>query len=97
VPSEAALLNLARRVPAEGHTHPLQRNNCRWCFFRKNLCHVLVGEVVTAFYGVEHVPVPAVFFLVSEARRDSALSRNRMRTCNVDFADDGDSAVLSSF
>ena len=65
MPPETALFNFALAVAAEWHAKMLQFNDALGCFAGKDFGCVLVDKVVAAFHGVEHVPFPAVFFLVA--------------------------------
>ena len=94
VPTKTPLIDLAVRRAVERQAHVLQIVHRLDRFAREDLRSVLVNKIVAAFDGVVHVPFPIVFFLVSKACRYSTLCSHRMGTCNMYFADDGNSALL---
>src|SRR5215213_3028173 len=51
---------------------------------------VLIDEIVTALDGVEHVPLPMIFFDIAEGRADTTLGRSCVRPRWVELADDRD-------
>ena len=61
---------------------------------RQHLGGVLVHQVVAALDGVEHVPLPVVFFLVAQRGGDAALRRAGVRAGGIELADDGDAGVV---
>jgi hypothetical protein len=76
VSSETALFNLSLIVSAEWDAHLFQRDNGIRSFTSQDFNHILVSEVIAALHRVEYVPFPMVFFFVSKAGGDSALSRD---------------------
>ena len=80
VPAEAALIDLAFRRAVERQAHVLQFEHRVDRFARQHFGGVLIDEVVAALDGVEHVPVPVVFFDVAERGADAALRGARCAT-----------------
>ena len=56
----------------------------------QDLGGVLVDEVVATLDGVEHVPLPVVFFDVAEGGADAALGGAGVGARWIELADDGD-------
>jgi hypothetical protein len=89
VPSEPALIHEAVRRAVERQAHVLELEHRINGFAGKHLRRILVDQVVAALDGVEHVPLPVVFFDVAEGRADTALCRAGVRPRRVELADDG--------
>jgi hypothetical protein len=89
VSSEPALIHATIGKPVEGQAHVLELEHCFDGLTRENLSRILIDEVVTTFDGIEHVPLPVVFFDVAQRRGDAALSSSGVRTWRIEFADDG--------
>ncbi len=94
VAAEAALVDLAVLGAVEGQAPVLQIVDRVDGLARQHLGGVLVHQVVATLDGVEHVPLPVVFFLVAQRRRDAALRRAGMRARGIELADDGDAGVV---
>ena len=94
VAAEAALIDLAVLGAVEGQAPVLQVVDRVDRLARQHLGGVLVDQIVAALDGVEHVPLPVVFFLVAQRRGDAALRRAGMRARGVELADDGDAGVV---
>ncbi len=94
VPAEASLVDLAVGGAIEGQPPVLEVVDGVDCLARQDLGGILIYQIVTAFDGVEHVPLPGVLLQVAECRRDSALRRAGVRARWVELADDGDAGVV---
>jgi hypothetical protein len=90
VAAEAALVHAAVGSAVEGETHVLQLEHGVDGVAGEDFGGVLVDEVVAALDGVEHVPLPVVFFDVAEGGGDPALGGARVGAGGVELADDGD-------
>ena len=88
--AEAALGDLAVRRAVEGQAHVLQVVDRLDGLAAHDLDGVLVGQVVAALDGVEHVPLPVVLLEVAERRADAALGGAGVRAGRVELAEDGD-------
>ena len=79
VTTEATLVDLAVWCAVERQTHVLEVDNGLNRFLRENLGGILVDQVIATLYGVEGVPLPAVFFNVGKGRSHAALSCTSVR------------------
>ncbi len=94
VAAEAALVDLAVVGAVEGQAPVLQIVDRVDGLARQHLGGILVRQVVATFDGVEHMPLPVVFFLVAQRRRHAALRRAGVRARGIELADDGDAGVV---
>ncbi len=90
VAAEGPLGNSSVGRAAEGQAPMLQLVDRFDRLAAENLHGVLVGQIVRAFDRVEHVPLPMVFFLVSQSGADPALRRAGVRAGRIEFAEHGD-------
>jgi len=78
VTTESSLINLPVWCAIEWEPHPLQLNHRRDRFASEYFSRVLIGQVVATFDGVEHVPLPVVFFHIAKRSADSTLGCARV-------------------
>ena len=94
VAAKGSLGDFAFRRAVEGQATVFQVVDDLDGFLHHDLHRVLVGQVIAALYGVEHVPFPVVLVQVAERGPDAALSGARVRPHRVELADDGRLCVL---
>ena len=90
MPAEPALVDPAVRRAVERQPHVLELEHRVDRLAGEDFGGVLVDEVVAALDGVEHVPLPVVFFDVAEGGADAALGGAGVGARRVELADDGD-------
>jgi hypothetical protein len=90
VPTEAALVHAAVRDAVEGETHVLEFEHGVYGVAGEDFGGVLINEVVSPLDGVEHMPLPVVFFDVAEGGGNPALGGSCVGAGGVELADDGD-------
>src|SRR5689334_10564990 len=88
VAAEAPLIDLAVGRSVEWQSPMLQVIDRFDGFACEDLTSILVNQVIATFDGVEHVPLPVVFFQVAQRGGHSALCRACMRARGVELADD---------
>ena len=81
---------LAIGVRLNGQTHVLEFEHRVDRLAGQHFGRVLIDEVVATLDGVEHVPLPVVFFDIAQRGGDAALRGAGVRARRIEFADDGD-------
>ena len=82
---EAPLVNAPVRSTIEGQAAMLQFIDGINGLACQNLRRRLVDQVVATLDGIVHVPLPVIFFRVTEGRGHPSLCRPRMGTRRIDF------------
>ncbi len=88
VAAEPALVDLAVGRPVERQAHVLELDHRLDRLAGEHLGRVLVGQVVTALDGVEHVPLPVVLLEVAERGTDTALGGAGVGAGRVELGQD---------
>jgi hypothetical protein len=97
VTAEVPLGNLSLRGTAEGNAHMFQLIDPPGSILDHDLRDILVAEVITPLDRIEEMPLPVIFFLVAQGRRDPPLGSAGMGTSGVNFADDGYIGLVRAF
>ncbi len=89
VAAEAALVDLAVGRAVERQAHVLELDDRLDRLAGQDLRGILVDQIVAAFDGVEHVPLPVVLLEVAEGGADTALGGAGVRARWVQLGQDG--------
>ena len=87
--AERTLVDFAAFNAVEGHAHVFQLDNGLGCGTAHKLDRILVAQPVRTFYGVVHMPVPAVFLHVAERGGNAALGGDGVGTGGEHFGQHG--------
>ncbi len=94
VPAKAPLVDFAVGRPVKRQTHVLQPDDCVDSRLGQHIDSILVCQVIATFDGIKGVPLPVIFFEITQGGCDTTLSGAGVGAGGVELADNRHTAII---